>query len=231
MLAELQHPTLPPKRCLVENVSETGAFLRIEGANVKVGSKAKVQLLNTSAVEQEPTPTVAVTIARVTEQGLGVRFANTSARHLWQSAERRRRQLAIGEDYFQVHINLVVMASNRMLLLMNRGRWVLPNFYLQVGKDWRTEAATHLGEQLSLQDAEPAEIVSIENHSVADVPEAATVSVYQRIAVPSTQIALLEDCDYTDHRWISQVRNLRELTVASTHTQQLLERLLTEAVP
>ncbi|MFK7912546.1 MAG: PilZ domain-containing protein [Pseudomonadales bacterium] len=228
MLAELRHAALQPMQCVVENVSESGAFLRVSDASVKIGSQAKVQLLNTSAIEQEPTPTIAMKVVRVTESGLGVEFANKSARHLWRSAERRRRQLTIGEDYFQVHVNLVVMAGARMLLLMNRGRWVLPNFYLRVGENWRDKAADHLLSDLGLTQPVAAGIVTVENQQLAQVPETATLSIYQRTNVAATQIEISRTSDYSDHRWISQVRNLRELTIASEHTQQLLEQLLTD---
>lgn len=229
MLAELRHPALRPVRCLVENVSAGGAFLRVEAPNVSVGSKANVQLLNTSAVEQEPTPTVAMKVARVTPHGLGLAFANASARHLWESAERRRRALTVGQDYFQVHINLVVMAGSRMLLLMNRGRWVLPNFFLQVGTPWRDVANAHLRRELGLAEPTTAELVAVENTQVEDVPETATFSVYQRVNVSDTQIEISRDSGYSEHRWIAQVRKLRELTTASGHTQRLLEELLSDS--
>lgn len=226
MLADFHHPALPVTRALIENVSASGAFLRIDASRVSVGSNAKVQLLNTSAVEQEPTPTVAMKVTRVTDDGLGLAFANASARHLWESAERRRRALTIGEDYFQVHINLVVMAGSRMLLLMNRGRWALPNFFLRVGQDWRAVAQTHLAEQLSLDAPLLADVVTVENLQVPEVPETATLSVYQRVNVDSTQIEISRESEYSEHRWIQQVRKLRELTIASEDTHKLLEQLL-----
>ncbi len=53
-------------------------------------------------VESNPTPTIEMEIARVTEEGLGLKFTNRTSHHLWKSVDRLRQDLRLGQDYFQV---------------------------------------------------------------------------------------------------------------------------------
>ncbi|MGI9324451.1 MAG: PilZ domain-containing protein [Pseudomonadales bacterium] len=225
MLVELQHPTIPSSRCIVENISESGVFVGVEAINLSVGADVKLKVLNTSAVELEPTPTVAMKVVRVTNTGLGMTFSNKSARHLWHTAERRRRALTVGLDYFQIHINLVTMCGARMLLLSQRGRWVLPNFYLTVGQDWHSAAREHLQETIGSVDMDFAQILAIDSLLVPDLPQTATLSLYQRVDIADSKISIAPDAGYTEYRWIKQARKLKELTITSADTGILLEQL------
>ncbi len=226
MLVELQHPTVPSSRCIVENISESGVFVGVDSINLSVGADVKLKVLNTSAVEVEPTPTVAMKVVRVAKTGIGMTFSNKSARHLWHTAERRRRALTVGLDYFQIHINLVTMCGARMLLLSQRGRWVLPNFYLTVGQDWHVAARDHLQKTIGSVDMDFAEVLAADSLQVPDLPQTATLSLYQRINIVDSKISIAPDAGYTEYRWIKQARKLKELTITSADTGILLEQLL-----
>ena len=189
MLVELMHPTMSNSRCVVENISESGVFVSTTATNLGVGADVKLKVLNTSAVEIEATPTVAMKVVRVAADGLGMKFSNNSARHLWQTAERRRRALTIGLDYFQTHVNLVVMCEGRMLLLGQRGRWVLPNYYLTVGQTWQAAAQAHLQQKTGIVDAELDQVIAVDALQVPDLPEAATLSLYQRVNLRDSNVS------------------------------------------
>ena len=170
MLVTATHPSFGSRECLIENISEEGVLLRIDAPDLNVGAQLKLTLLSTSAVEHEATPTVAMTVARVAEHGLGLSFASASARHLWKSADRRRRELIVGLDYFQVQLNLLVVADQRLLLLARQGRWFLPNRFLQVGQEVAGAALQALNE-LGCESPTLGPVIGAETLSLPSVPD------------------------------------------------------------
>lgn len=214
MLVTATHPSFGSQECLIENISEEGLLLRIEAPDLNVGAQLKLTLLNTSAVEREATPTVAMTVARVADEGLGLSFSSASARHLWKSADRRRRELVVGLDYFQVQLNLLVVAEQRVLLLARNGRWFLPNRFLQVGEDL-AEAAALVLDELGCESPTLGPVIGAESLALPSVPETATLCLYHQVQLVAPRISLSQDSPYADHRWIAQARKLRELTLAT----------------
>ena len=130
LLVEIKHPILGSRRCIASNVSAGGLFVTfddgVDTAGIKVQSRLKASLVNTNQVEPHPTPTVDMVVMRVESNGLGLKFANETSRFLWESAERRRVELAIGRDYFQVHVSALISRDRRLLLVERKGRWVFP---------------------------------------------------------------------------------------------------------
>lgn len=225
MLVTATHPSFGSRECLIENISEDGVLLRIDAPDLGVGAQLKLTLLSTSAVEHEATPTVAMTVARVAEHGLGLSFASASARHLWKSADRRRRELVVGLDYFQVQLNLLIIADQRLLLLARQGRWLLPNRFLQVGQDM-AEAAMQTLHELGCESPTLGPVIGAESLSLPNVPETATLCVYQQVRLAAPDISLSQDSPYAEHRWISQARKLRELTLATPGLESIVAATL-----
>ncbi|MEM1231751.1 MAG: PilZ domain-containing protein [Pseudomonadota bacterium] len=225
MIVEARHPSFGTREGLIENISEGGLLLRLSAPDLTPGAQLKLQLLNTSAVDHEPTPTVSMQVARVEAESLGLTFASASARHLWHTAERRRQELTVGTDYFQVQVNLLIMAGKRLLLLARQGRWFLPGFFLQVGDDIPAATMAMLA-SFELSSPKLGSVQAARTQALDRVPETAALCLYQQVMVDDTAISLSQQDDYSDHRWVQQARKLKELTVASAATTQVIESVL-----
>src|SRR4030095_5770984 len=119
---EVAHPIFGRVRTIARDISESGLFIQMPPGALKEGSKLKVTILNAALIEHTPTPTVELEVARVADEGLGLRFINQTGRHLWQSVERMRQELAIGRDYFQVfQAGLIVNREAKLLVAQQHG--------------------------------------------------------------------------------------------------------------
>ena len=135
---EVEHPSLGTIRSIVRDISESGLFVAARGTGIRVGSKVKVTVLASALAEGSPTPTIGMEVARLDDEGFGLKFDNRTSRHLWESVVRERDELVIGEDYFQVFQAAVVVNPQRKLLVVQQnGKWLFPGTYLRVGDGWR----------------------------------------------------------------------------------------------
>lgn len=231
LLVELRHPSQGNLRCMARDISEGGVFVHVTAPQLRVGAKLKLTLLNTLGVEPQPTPTVDMEVVRIDPEGLGLAFLNNTGRHLWQSVERWRTELAIGRDYFQVHLNaLVINDANALLLVQQHGRWMFPATFLQVGRDWQTEVREFLTRDFGIAAREFGPIVRMDSLTEAEVPEAAALNLYVEIRAATADCRLATTSRYRSPRWVDQRRTVEEATFLSETARRLAADTLTRLI-
>lgn len=233
LLVELKHPSLGTQRCVARDISEGGVFVYTDKPQIKPGAKVKLTLQNLLSVEAQPTPTVEMEVMRVEDQGLGLAFTNVAGRHLWQSVERLRTELAIGRDYFQVHLNAVVISpSNGVLLAQQHGKWTFPGTFLVVGQPWQRFLQEFLSAEFGISVSDFGPIVSMSSPGAAELPEAAVLDLFVEAQADTDACTLAAGSRYRNARWIDRRRDLGDSTFASEQVRQLadsvLKRLLQE---
>ncbi len=213
LLVELQHPALGKRRCIARDISEGGLFVNIDDHSITDGAKLKLTLLNPNQVDQQPTPTVDMTVTRVQDDGLGLKFVNKTSRHLWQSVKRLREELQIGRDYFQVYVAAIAMNEDgKVLIVQEHGKWTFPGHYLVVGEDWRAAVSEMLKSDFSLDGIHVQRLCDMSGSRHQDLPEAAAMKLHVQLAVDDSSFALSDSSIYRNHRWISRRRDIEELT-------------------
>jgi len=231
LLVELKHPTLGARRCIARDISEGGVFVHTDNPQVKPGAKVKVTLQNTLSVETQPTPTVEMEVQRVEEAGLALSFSNATGRHLWQSVERLRTELAIGQDYFQVHLNAVVVNdANALLLAQQHGKWTFPATFLQVGHDWREALRRYLEKQLGISVSDFGPILAMNSVGLPELPEAAVLDLFVEVRAQGDQHELAGDSRYKTLRWTDRRRDVEEATFATEQTRDLADSTLMKLI-
>jgi ADP-ribose pyrophosphatase YjhB (NUDIX family) len=189
-------------------------------------------LLNPSSVENQPTPTVEMVVKRVEDNGLGLAFANKTSRHLWQSVERLRDELAVGRDYFQVHQSAVVVnQQGQLLIVQQHGKWSYPGDYLVVGEDWQSAIKGHLAGTFGLRDLEVVQILSANSGGTFDLPEAAVFKVFVLVSANSAGFsAESKEANhpprYRASRWVDTKRDVEAITFVSEESRELAHRAL-----
>jgi len=231
LLVELKHPTLGARRCIARDISEGGVFVHTDNPQVKPGAKVKVTLQNTLSVETQPTPTVEMEVKRVEEDGLALAFTNVTGRHLWQSVERLRTELAIGQDYFQVHLNaLWVHDANALLLAQQHGKWTFPATFLEVGHDWRDALRGYLEVQLGVSVTDIGAIVAMNSVGLPELPEAAVLDLFVEVRAEGDRHELAKDSRYKTLRWTDRRRDVEEATFATEQTRHLADSTLMKLI-
>ncbi len=201
LLVELKHPSLGAQRCIARDISEGGVFVYTQNPQIKAGAKVKLTLQNTLSVESQPTPTVDMEVKRVEEDGLGLAFVNVAGRHLWQSVERLRSELAIGEDFFQVHVNaLVVNDANAILLAQQHGKWTFPATFLRVGQNWRPALSEFLEREFGLRTTAFGNIVAMNSVGFPELPEAAVLDLFVETSTAADTCRLADNSRYRSVR-------------------------------
>lgn len=231
LLVDLKHPTLGALRCIARDISEGGIFVHTDNPQVKPGALVKITLLNTLEVETQPTPTVEMEVKRVERDGLGLAFVNATGRHLWQSVERLRSDLAIGEDYFQAHLNvLLINDANAILLVQHHGRWTFPATFLRVGEDWRTALGKFVEREFGARVSGTGPVVAMNSVGLRELPEAAVLDLYVEAYTEARDCRLPKDSRYRNPRWTDRRRDLEEATFASEQVRQLAESTLSRLI-
>lgn len=227
ILVEIQHPAIGREKCVARDISEGGVFVEIQNPRVKPGAKVKLTLLNSSSVDSQPTPTVEMEVKRVEKQGLGLSFINKTSRHLWASVERLREELAVGRDYFQVHVSCIVLnAQGELLIVQQNGKWVFPGLYLVVGESWRDAVRRMLKATFALVPDKLEQIVNMETESSDAIPEAAVVRLHTLMMADDSTFSFTADKRYRDWKWTNRRRDMDELTFSD----QTLRQLATQAI-
>jgi ADP-ribose pyrophosphatase YjhB (NUDIX family) len=219
---ELSHPAIGRKSCIARDISEGGVFVQIETRDIRPGATIKLTLLNSSTLDTQPTPTVDMEVKRVEESGLGLAFRNRTSRHLWESVERLRDELAVGRDYFQLHVaGLAVNERGRLLIVQQNGKWTFPGTYLVVGDEWRDALTRLLTDRFSLELTEsPLEILALETESSEAIPEAAVAKLFAITRVDAGHFSFASGDRYKDSRWLQNPRMIDELTFADDLTRR-----------
>jgi ADP-ribose pyrophosphatase YjhB (NUDIX family) len=231
LLVELKHPSLGAQRCIARDISEGGVFVYTENPQVKPGAKVRITVQNALSVEAQPTPTVEMEVTRVEGDGLALAFANVAGKHLWQSVERLRTELAIGRDYFQVHLSsLVVNDARSILLAQQHGKWTFPATFLSVGEDWRDTLSRFLAEEAGIEVREFGPLLAMSSVGHPEVPEAAVLDVFVEAHTAATQCKLRAGSRYRTLRWIDRRRDVEDSTFATPQIRQLAEAALLRLV-
>lgn len=221
LLVEIQHPSIGRLDCIARDISEGGVYVQVETDGVQVGATLKLTLKNPNTIDSQPTPTVAMEVKRVEPEGLGLAFVNRTSRHLWESVERLRDELAVGRDYFQVHVSvLVVRQDGRLLAVQQSGKWTFPGTYLVVGDDWRRAVVRLLGDRFSLHATErDLHLLAFEMESSDKVPEAAVAKVFAVLCHDADSFRFEPGERYRSSRWIHKRRMLDEMTFVDDLTR------------
>ncbi|MGE0623076.1 MAG: PilZ domain-containing protein [Pseudomonadales bacterium] len=223
LLVELQHPSTGRRNCVARDVSEGGVFVQIADVPLKTGAKIKLTVRNANTVDTQPTPTVDMEVVRIEDEGLGCRFVNRTSRHLWESVQRLRAELAVGQDYFQLHVCAACLNEmGRLLIVQQNGRWTFPGAYLKVGDDWRERLSQMLSQRFSLV-VKPAEIrlLTLETEANADIPEAAVAKLFTVVRTDASGFAFKPGERYKASRWLQNPRMVDELTFTDDLTRRL----------
>jgi ADP-ribose pyrophosphatase YjhB (NUDIX family) len=210
---EVSHPSVGKIRCVARDISQSGMFVHLQASGLRPGAKIKVTVLNVALVESSSTPTVDMEVARVTPEGLGLKFANSTSHHLWQSVDRLRDELRIGTDYFQVFQGAAIINHHGKLLVVQRhGKWLLPGDYLRVGADWREALTEFLATELGIADVAFEDTLGVDSSPGIKVVENATFSVFHRFSSGAERVRLREQSRYKHAKWVSRNFSLEELT-------------------
>ncbi len=227
LLVELQHPSLGKIRCVARDVSEGGVYVYLENTAIHAGAKLKLTLLNPDSVHNQPMPTVDMQVARSDAEGIGLAFINKTGKHLWDSVERFRSELAIGRDYFQIHLSpLTLNEQGQLLVVQQHGKWLFPGEYLVVGENWKESLQQSLLEQFALPTLAIEHAFDMATTGAEDMPEAATMKIYVLVRVDATGFTLPADGSYRNFRWVDNVRDLKEITFGDDHDRQVAGKAL-----
>jgi hypothetical protein len=210
---ELKHPTLGTVRSVVRDISESGLFVGLQGSTLKPGARVRVTVLNVALTEGSATPTIEMEVVRTAPDGMGLKFINHAARHLWHSVRRLREELDLGRDYFQVfQAALVTSPQRKLLLLQQSGRWLFPGQHLVVGQEWRTALTAFLESELAIESATFVETLEVDSSPDVMAPENATLSLFHHFKTASTRVRLREGSRFRHPRWVSRVLEVDELS-------------------
>ncbi len=227
LLVELQHPSLGKIRCVARDVSEGGVYVYLEDTPMHSGAKLKLTLLNPDAVHNQPMPTVEMQVVRSDSQGIGLAFINKTGKHLWDSVERFRSELAIGRDYFQIHLSpLTLNAKGQLLVVQQHGKWLFPGEYLVVGENWKDSLQQSLREKFALSTLAIEHAFDMAATGAEDMPEAATMKIYVLVRVDAKGFTLPADSSYRNFRWVDNLRDLKEITFGDEQDRQVAAKAL-----
>jgi hypothetical protein len=222
LLVELQHPSIGRQDCVARDISEGGVFVELESPKIHVGATVKLTLKSPNTVDSQPTPTVTMEVRRVEEDGLGMAFVNRTSRHLWESVERLRDELAVGRDYFQIHVSgLVIREDGRLLVVQQSGRWTFPGTYLVVGDHWQRALSAMLTRRFSLEVPEKVLMVrAMHTESAMALPEAAVARLFALAPAAAGTFRFEPGDRYRECRWLANERKANELTFVDEVTRQ-----------
>jgi ADP-ribose pyrophosphatase YjhB (NUDIX family) len=202
-------------------------FVYTDNPQIKVGAKVKLTIQNTLSVGAQPTPTVEMEVKRVEDDGLALAFTNVTGRHLWQSVEQLRTELAVGRDFFQVHLNaLVINDANAILLAQQHGKWTFPATFLHVGDDWRQALKQFVLSEFSIEVHDYGQIVAMNSLGHPEVPEAAVLDVFVEARALRGEMRLASGSRYKSARWTDRRRDVEEATFATEQVRELAEATL-----
>ncbi|MBV1907515.1 MAG: PilZ domain-containing protein [Pseudomonadales bacterium] len=210
---EISHASLGRVKTTATNISASGLFVELNNPTITRGATVKMTVLNMPLIESPPTPSIKMAVTRISEQGLGLEFPSNTSKHLWESVKRARNSLLIGEDYFQVFQNaIIVNPKNQILLAQQTGKWLLPGGYLKVGQDWELALKDKLGHELGIHHLQHVQTMGVDAYPDITSKEAAIFTVFQLFSTSTSVVSLSDNCQYTSVEWVSHERNVNEMT-------------------
>jgi hypothetical protein len=202
-------------------------YVYLEDTAIHTGAKLKLTLLNPDTVHNQPMPTVEMQVVRNDAQGIGLAFINKTGKHLWDSVERFRSELAIGRDYFQIHLSpLTLNEQGKLLVVQQHGKWLFPGEYLVVGENWKESLQQSLREKFALLTLAIEHAFDMAATGAEDMPEAATMKIYVLVRVDASEFALPADGSYRNFRWVDNLRDLKEITFGDEQDRQVAGKAL-----
>jgi len=227
---EVSHPSFGKVRSVARDISQTGMFVQMEACGLRSGAKVKVTVLNAALVESSPTPTVDMEVVRVVEDGIGLTFANTTSHYLWESVNRLRDELRIGQDYFQVfQAAAIVNQQGKLLVVQRHGKWLFPGDYLIVGTHWQDTLTQFLADELGIDDLRFEDTLGVDSAPGMKAVENATYSVFHRFSSATDRVRLRDESRYRHAKWVSRSFSLEELTFPHPLFRQLAALALERA--
>lgn len=224
MAVELTHPSIGTIHTSLRDISPGGVFVYLPRPSLNQGARVKLKATTLVAADPQPTPTVDMQVVRVTDDGLGLVFANKTAEHLWHSVQHWRDELTIGEDYFQVHQSALLYQEQRGVLIVQRhGRWLLPGHFLSVGLNAVDALRSSLLDNLGISLTSEPQCIYAGHHLAPGVPEAATYITIFADTLANTALDLPKGSQYTNSAWIISQRELTETTFADPLHNTLIE--------
>ncbi len=210
---EIQHASLGVIRTIATNISEAGMFVDLDEPTTTVGSYVNVTVLSLPLVESPPTPSIKMIVRHCSSNGLGLEFSSNTSRHLWETVNRARNTLIIGEDYFQVFQNAIIVNPKKQILLVQQtGKWLLPGEYMKVGQEWEKSLKHTLKKTLGLGGLIHTELMGIDAYPDIPAKEAAIFTVFHRFSASDAGVTLLPKGQYSASKWIGHERAVNELT-------------------
>ena len=226
MLVEISHASLGTQETTAKDLSAGGVFVHLKDHKIHQGAALKVKLRSSAMSNSQTSPTVDMLVAHVQDDGLGLKFKNKTAQHLWSSVERLRNELLVGRDYFQVFQRLAIThATKGVLFVQLHGRWTWPGGYLQVGTDAEQALVSHCEDALGLSIGNIEPLGARSMHFDA-LPEAATYVVSFTGEIDNPHIS--DHGPYKSSRWVNKRGDLSDLTLADTDLRDLTMKLIAD---
>lgn len=223
---DLNHASIGTVQTVTRDVSASGVFVLLSNPTLPMKARVKVTLRNLPMIEAGPTPTVPMIVERIDDDGVGLSFANRASEHLWNSVQRVRDQLTVGEDLFQVYQSGVVVSDDGQLLVVNEaGRWMYPGSYLRAGADGPDALTDYLIAELALSNPRlesPLQAQTLERPAT----EATVFSVFYRFSCSAAKAELAEGSRYREARWVSRRMEIEELSFSDEALRPLGYRAL-----
>ena len=225
---EIQHASLGSIKTIATNISAGGMFVELDNPKTTVGSFVKVSVMSLPLVESPPTPSIKMVVRHSSSNGLGLEFSSNTSRHLWETVNRARNTLVVGEDYFQVFQNAIIVNPKKQILLVQQtGKWLLPGSYLKVSQDWEKALKSTLNASLGLTRLTHTELMGIDSYPDIPAKEAAVFTVFHRFSSPASEIVLPPDGQYSNSKWLGHERAVNELTFSHPLLRNFVLRALT----
>jgi len=225
---EVQHASLGSVKTIATNISEGGMFIELDSPKTTVGSIVNVTVLSLPLVESPPTPSIKMIVRHSSSVGLGLEFSSNTSRHLWETVNRARNTLIVGEDYFQVFQSAIIVDPKRRILLVQQtGKWLLPGSYLKVGQNWEKALTSNLKRSLGLSNLTHNELMGIDSYPDITAKEAAVFTVFHRFSSIASEVNLPSDGQYTNSKWLVHERAINELTFSHPLLRSIVLKTLT----
>jgi len=210
---EIQHASLGNVKTIATNISAGGMFVELDNPTTTIGSFVNVTVLSLPLIESPPTPSIKMIVRLCSSSGLGLEFSSNTSRHLWETVDRARNTLIVGEDYFQVFQNAVIVNANKQVLLVQQaGKWLLPGGYLKVSEDWQSALKNALEHSLGLKQLTHVELMGIDSYPDITAKEAAIFTVFHQFSSPENELILPSGGQYKKAKWFGHEREINELT-------------------
>ncbi len=223
---ELDHPSIGRRRCRVRDVSENGLFLEFPDHQLLAGARLRVTPVAPSLIGHDHCPTVEIEVTRTAADGIGTRFASCTGAYLFSSFRQRRHSLAVGIDYFQVHLAAVITdADNRLLVVEDQGRWLFPGTFLVVGHTIEASINGMLEAEFGVELASVNSPIATATIDGGLAPEGATLALFHPCTIRG-EASLQTRSRYKRLRWLAAKKDPSDLVFADPELRCLARQVL-----